>query len=814
MRKRGFYSGDAIGLIISLVILCPISHALALTIVKQGMSDAVIVADKNAPDSVQLAAAQLRYYLERATGARLSIQNEPVRDSQGVNIFIGESSFTKALGLDTVGLASDGYKVVSRDNWLAILGRDYHGQPISGLGNPWAYYEVYNPRLKIGAFGETGTLNGVCQFLEKYLGVRWYMPDEIGTVIPEMDGVSIPHLDYQVCPDFEYRHPWLCNFAESDIGSLWYKRVGFGGICPVQITHSFRFFLKHKEAHPEYFALIDGQRDFTNLSFIMGGGNLCLSNPDVIAQWAKDISEYFDENPSQFFYPLSPGDGMKKTCECAQCLAQINNSMGGTGQYSDYIWSFVNQVAMAVAKTHPDKYVGCIAYEAYNRPPQKIKHLCPNAAVMICKQRGRYSDKEYQARMNKKISEWQKKTDNIYFWEYYDIFNSNPPWRGFPISFVHAISEDLKHLKGISKGEFIEAELVDKPGLMGDDNSGETGSKFFYSGLRHLNLYVTAKLYWNADLDIDELLKEYYQKFYGPAGKEMEGFWTKAEEIWMLKDQGSNSGGQIAVSPIINPLGIYTKDKMNKLANHLQQALELTKNEPIFRKRIELIADEFEYAHKQVLNERMNSTPELICPTVTGEIRIDGLLREEAWRKLPSVDFVATDGEPAKYETKVYATWDEEFWYLAFVNNEPEISKLNVRATQRDQNFSPGMWEDDSVEIFISPNPNDRKKFYQFIVNAQGLVWDGAHGFSENHGADIHWNSSIETTARIEENRWVLEVKIPFEDIGITGPIYGKTVAANFYRTRYCGDQAVYSGWSPVVAYDTPARFGLLTFGK
>jgi hypothetical protein len=811
VKIRSFISGNAIGIIISLVVFSPISNALALTVTEQGKSDAVIVADENAPDSVQLAASQLQYYVEKVTGVKLPIQKEPVGDGKGVNIFIGESSFTKALGLGTDGLGSDGYKVVSRDNWLAIIGRDYNGNPISGLMNPWQYNEVYNPKLKIGAFGETGTLNGVCQFLEKYLGIRWYMPDEIGTVIPEMDYVKIPSLDYQVCPDFEYRYPWFCNFDESDTGSLWYKRVGFGGICPVQLQHSFRYFLKHKESHPEYFALIDGQRDFTNLSFIMGGGNLCLSNPDVAEQWAKDISVYFDEKPSQFFYPVAPGDGMKRICDCDKCQAQINPSMGGTGKYSDYIWSFVNKVAMAVAKKHPDKYVGCIAYEGYNMPPQKIEKLSPNTAVMICKQRARYSGKEYHTQMNKKIAEWKKKTDNIYIWEYYDVFYSNPPLRGFPISFVHATSEDLKHLKGISKGEFIEAEIVDKPGLMGEDNSGKTGSKFYYSGMRHLNLYVTAKLYWNADLDIDELLNEYYKKFYGPASQEMEAFWTKAEDIWMLKD---DTEGEIGVAALEYPIEIYTKDKMNKLADHLQKALELTKNEPVFRKRIELIAGEFEYAHKQVLNERMSSTPDLSCPSVTGEIIIDGLLQEEVWGKMPSLDLVAIDGTPAKYTTDVYTAWDDEFWYLAFVNNEPEISKLNIRATKRDQNFSPGMWEDDSSEIFISPNPNDRGKYYQFIINAKGLIWDSSHGFSKIEGAGLSWNSRAKAATTIEKDRWILEVRIPFEDIGIAGPINGKTVAANLYRTRYCGSKAIYNCWSPVYSYTTPSRFGQVTFEK
>ena len=44
-----------------------------------------------------------------------------------------------------------------------------------------------------------------------------------------------------------------------------------------------------------------------------------------------------------------------------------------------------------------------------------------------------------------------------------------------------------------------------------------------YAG-NSLNSYVTARLYWDVDQDVDAILEEYYKLFYGPARNEMKAF--------------------------------------------------------------------------------------------------------------------------------------------------------------------------------------------------------------------------------------------------------------------------------------------------
>ncbi|MCX6984366.1 MAG: DUF4838 domain-containing protein [Lentisphaerae bacterium] len=760
------------------------SWIFAAVIVDNGTPQAVIVVSENAPDSVQYAVGELQSYLKEVSGATLTIQHE--KSDKLFNIFVGESEFTKKLGLSTDGLKSDGFKIIMDKNWLAIFGRDYAGPPISGMRNPWQSNEVINPTLKLGAFGETGTLYGVYRFLEDVCDIRWYMPGALGTVVPKKETIAIDKIDLKISPEFRYRYTWFCNFDGSETDARWYRRAGFGADYPAQIIDSFGLFLKYKDSHPEYFSLIGGNRDFSNLSTVVGPGNLCLSNPDVAKQWIANINAYFDENPNQFIFPLSPNDGMAKICECTACQKQLSPNLGETGKFSNYVWTFVNKVAEGVAKKHPDKFVGCIAYESYNYPPSNIGKLNPNVAVMICKTRGNYPNPAYYQKIQESIAGWQKKTDNLYFWEYY--LYSWAPWRNFPIVFPHLIASDLKSLKGICKGEFIESEST----------LGGTTKKIDLPGMSHINLYLTAKLLWNPDQNVDELLNEYYGRFYGTASEPMKAFWTLAEEIWMTR------------SSLGDPINVYRKSDMAKLMGFLETAKLKTSEGSAYRKRVELIEAEFLPAQRKLSNLLVTNPPKWALSEATDRVKIDGILNDSIWKKVEPMYFVDNDGEAAQFKTWMLAACDKDNLYLAFLNYEPEMSKLNTKATQRDQNQNPGMWDDDSVEIFIVSDPM-KKDYFQWIINAKSLIWDGKS--TNTIMPDLNWNSHIEAKTRLEPNRWVLEVRIPFKDLG-SDFVYGKTIMANFYRNRYCEHTAIYSGWSPTLTYQhaNTDRFGTISF--
>ena len=47
-------------------------------------------------------------------------------------------------------------------------------------------------------FVESATVHGVYEFLERYFGVRYYFPGELGTIIPRHSRVEIADADFTV----------------------------------------------------------------------------------------------------------------------------------------------------------------------------------------------------------------------------------------------------------------------------------------------------------------------------------------------------------------------------------------------------------------------------------------------------------------------------------------------------------------------------------------------------------------------------------------------------------------------------------------
>ena len=768
----------------------------AMQIVKDGNPEAIIITPEKATQSVLYAAEELKTYLKKISGADLQIMSSAPENTGKTLIYIGYDEVLRSKGLNISGLDHDGFKIVSGDRWLALFGRDYNGKLMAGMSHPFRLEQSYSEKFKINRYGETGTLFAVYNFLEKFCGIRWYMPGDLGEVAPTQKTLEIPaNIDIMVMPDFKYRFLYSCDFPQDDDSVLWYRRAGFGASCPVNIQHSFHALKKYRTTHPEYFALINGQRDF-NIS-CAGNGNLCLSNPDVLKCFINEAKEFFNKNPEQYIFPVMPNDSFTRICECAECQKQINEKGGAKGQFSDYVWNFVNEVAKEVKKSHPDKFIGCCVYGAYKTPPDKLEKLSANVVVMICKTRSEYGNPENKKYYNELIENWMKKIKpgNMYFWEYYNAIYSSPYLRNIPIVFPHIIAEDLKNLKGKSNGEFVEAQTFTR-GI--DTRTGKAG----FLGLNHINWYVTAKLMWNADADVDLLLEEYYSKFYGPAKDEMRKFWEKSEGMWSRNVPDKN-----------NELyrSLYTVQEVDVLMSHLRNARNKTEKDSLERKRIDLIISEIIPLETRVKKARLTEKPSYICQYVVSKPVLDGNSDDQCWTGLPFMEFVSQNGEDIPHSSRAMACFDDKNLYLFFKNYSPNADTVAFKTlcTQRDSMVKPYIWEDDSIEIFLNPTPGIEKKYYHIIVNAKGIILDQYMGHDKTPSL---WNSNIGVSAKANMDSWALEVKIPLSDIGLANKeMDDVTITANFTRNQAEGNSVKRSCWSPTM---TGSNHNASMFGR
>ena len=427
-------------ILFTLCLFCSSLYA-DITIFNNEHSDATIVLDDNATPNAKYAARELQTYLKKLGNVSIPIHNTP---GNKTNLFIGEGEGTRSASFTTSGLKYDGFKIISKENNIYIFGRDRkEKEPLCGYHSPFQKIHMYNKKLDISAFGEAGTLYGVYHFLRKYAGIRWYMPGDIGEVIPSCTQLKISAVNISKSPDFYYRTAYWGLFNNNPEASIWYRRAGFGAPFPVEIIHTFYTMNKYQETHPEWFALLNGKRDFN--TSCERRGNLCLSQKGLLDAFVKEARDCFDAHPDMKIFSVMPNDWFNQICECPECQKQAQYDKPINAKFSNYVWGFVNKVAKEVGKTHPDRLIGCCAYNSYQGIPDNVKFE-PNVVVMFTKAVAWRFDDAYHYRNDVFAYQWSHITKNFFIWEYYCWDQTNSHLTGLPIFFPKWLETDIRNL--------------------------------------------------------------------------------------------------------------------------------------------------------------------------------------------------------------------------------------------------------------------------------------------------------------------------------------------------------------------------------
>ena len=729
-------------------------------LVKDGKPCADIVISDKPARAVKLASAELQTYIEKISGAKLAITNTPGADMPA-HIYVGRSAETDKLKISDEGLKGGAFRMVSGKDYLVLLGHDkdfilpqyaprnyadtqralkeWDARTSEHWGNPnpladGAYN--YSPAVDLSEYDEIGTLNAVYEFL-RGLGVRWYMPGNLGEIVPKLTTIALPPVDKTVKPDFLYRamggYAPLFRAGTRD-GMLYKLRSGYDATLAFPGPHGMNYVIGRDEvrkAHPEYFALRrDGQRATGTASAKYNDYYACLSSPELFDYTVKYARTVFDIYPDMQYICLMPNDGfyIGSMCQCDLCKGKSTLERGPAGHLSDYVWDFINRVAIELYKTHPDRKVVCYAYSAYMLPPEKITKFSPNVVAGI-EPEGRYGDPEARAKSIEIRKGWLDKLapGNLFTWCHYLHSGSH-----LPAYYPHAIAEDLHSLKGLSQIEFNELTfggIEDKTGI-GDMHA---------PGFNHLNMYVTMRYYWDADQDIEALLNEYYEKFYGPAAKEMKAFVEYSEANWSL---------------------MHTKVEQIDKALELLMAARQAAGDTVYGKRVDLLV-EYLQPMKQLRDKlvtRMKDVPKAVTvERKSADLKVDGKLDEAFWKDVPVYELKDNvSGQPPTNKTTFQVVWgDDESIIFGIRCEDSDMKNLNI-TTRKNDDF--GMWPCDVAEIELETQEHSH---YQIAINPVGAMADIDW---TDKGINLAWSSCAESAAYIGDTFWSVELRIPTFD--------------------------------------------------
>ena len=458
-----------------LLTLVLATHALAdFTITDKGRSRYSIVIAVDAIPSERYAAEEFQRYLERISGAKLPIVTDAEKTAR-YEILLGDNVHLRKLRAATVDfskLGSDGFTLRTVGNHLVIAG----GKP-------------------------RGTLYGVYALLEEKLGVRWFTPEV--EVVPQRQRVSLAALNETQVPALEYREDfWREMMRDADFaarhrlnGNSYKLEPNHGGRAVVYFpfVHSFDALIPTNlfTAHPEYFPLINGQRK-------PGYVQRCLTNPDVVKLAIDRVREWIKQHPEATIISVSQNDTINN-CQCDPCKALDD----AEGSPAATMLKFVNAVAEAIEKDHPNVRIDTLAYQYTRKPPKTIRpHR--NVIVRLCSIECCFAHplescpSNENRRFRDDIITWQPIAPLLYVWDYTPNFSHyQQPFPNFD-SLQPNVRFFVQH--GV-KGLFEQ-------GNYSSGGNGEMGP---------LRAYVLAKLLWNPNTNVPRHIKEFTDAYYGKA---------------------------------------------------------------------------------------------------------------------------------------------------------------------------------------------------------------------------------------------------------------------------------------------------------
>ncbi|MEX0291424.1 MAG: DUF4838 domain-containing protein [Flavobacteriaceae bacterium] len=511
-----------------------------LKITENGTSAYEILYSDSATESEVKAAEILQQYISEISGVTLELRKETDQKENKKKIYIGN--------LDKKELRPQEISIHTKDQDLYIAGGS-----------------------------DLATIYAVFEFLEKYLGCRWYAPD--AAKIPSVETISLQKIAYTYLPEITTRTVHSRLFYENtdyaDRQKVTYE--AFPMYAPSARVHTFHKFLpeeKFYEDHPEYFALRGEQRLPTQL---------CLTNEKVLEIVKDSVAALFNRYPEASVVSVSQDDNQQH-CHCDNC-SKIDEEEGSP---SGTMIRFVN----AVAKDFPEKQISTLAYQ-YTRRACKTKPA-DNVLITLCS-----IECDRSAPIAEKCTDfttdleaWGRLTNNIRIWDYTTQFTNFLA----PFPNLYTLQPNIQLFRN-NNAKWIFEQHSNNP-----------------SELFELRSYITAKLLWDPEQDFDTLLTDFTDGYYeeaGPYVKEyIERIHTKLSEdanffLFLYGDPSE------AFSSYLNP------DLLEEYITIFDEAEKAVKTKPDIQERVKMARLGIDYAVLEA--SRKNITPSLNLLTSNDE---------------------------------------------------------------------------------------------------------------------------------------------------------------------------------------------------
>ncbi len=450
------------------------------------------------------------------------------------------------------------------------------------------------PAVIFAGGSDKGTLYGVVRFLDRFCGVRFYLPGELFSSRPEKTSVVLGTIDITDAP---YVKVTACRTQGAPGGDAF---MTLHGLDRRPTSHQHTMYQRfppnrYAEKYPKIYPTINGKQ------YIPQPGDQqwqpCFSEPTLVDAAVESANEFFREHPGIGYVAFSIQDAhvycerdLASETVVAQ-IAKLGEEDGKVQGLSNLYWTWLNNVAERLEETHPDKKIVGLVYASVRKPPPFKLHK-NIIAWMVFKISDIGIDKRF--------------TDNRpYLRAWTDAASAvgHHDWAygyGFLIPRIYT---------GYIQRTFLEFEKMGAPIRCAYAEAGP------HWGLDGPKLYLMARLWMDPHADVRAELKQFCDDMFGPAAGQMLAYFTKLETLFDLMNrdterklfrwysQFGQDGAQRALTA--------------ECREFLDAAGELVPPDSDEARRIELFSKTFRYS--EYLLQIANS--DFVDPAVLDEVR-------------------------------------------------------------------------------------------------------------------------------------------------------------------------------------------------
>lgn len=448
-------------------------------LVSQGKAEGWIVVDAS-NDALAEGARLLARCVQAATGALVPIgaikrAEEEERSNGQTIVRIGLADKTDANASD---IRMDGFRIVSAPRTVSIVG-----------------------------VNEQGALNGVLEFLERYVGVRWLFPGAEGEDVPTLRELRVPWEEVSQNPAFRFRSISPFRTPGGPYGEWGMRNRLQCSNHPeyMRYMHNLHALFpveRFGKTHPEYYP-----RGRPPKPGVIGGWQPAFSETGTVDAAVEGVLAYFRANPEAAYCSLGVNDGggyAEEEPGHPDFPGRYNSV--GLVDMSELYYAWVNQVAERVLRVYPDKWFGLLAYSNVTDPPSLPLH--PRVIPFVTKDRMAWINADVREADRSRADAWRRAAGQ---WGWYDYMYG--VWYAVPRVYPHLMADNYRYA---AKQGVVAHTAEMWPNLLDGPKA-----------------WLAARLQWDPFRQVDDLLQEWYERMVGRvAAPELAAFYERWETFW------------------------------------------------------------------------------------------------------------------------------------------------------------------------------------------------------------------------------------------------------------------------------------------